>query len=139
MDVHGVSLFTASSLEVQARVYPFLPSYNVFKFQNVGVSGVRSVRYRNDLPMPGAVRYRKKATLVQYRIVMSDAGMPIQSGIDLETCAQLCSVKVFWGRCLSVAEVPTLALVLLLLGSYCCWSPCSCLLTFLAFLLLQAS
>jgi hypothetical protein len=53
-----------------------------------------------------------------------------RGGIDLNTCAQLCSVKGLWGRCLSVPDVPTLARDLLLLGSYCCWSPCCCLLTF---------
>jgi hypothetical protein len=127
-----ISLFTASSIDVQVRMYPSLPSFNVFKCQNVGLSGMRSVRYRNDL------KYRcREQSGTGTKGPQSNTGlrcrMPgcrFRGGIDLDTCAQLCSVKGLWGRCLSVADVPTLARVLLLLGSYCCWSPCCCLLTF---------
>jgi hypothetical protein len=55
----------------------------VYKCRNAGLSGIRSVRYRNEkLTMPGMVRYRTKPRqssifLVRYRTEIIDAGMPM--------------------------------------------------------------
>jgi hypothetical protein len=57
---------------------------HVYKCQNAGLSGIRSVQVQEckKLTMPGSIRYRIKPTksgffLVWYRHEIMDAGMPM--------------------------------------------------------------
>jgi hypothetical protein len=85
MDVQGVSLSTASSMDVQC--------VTIFKCRNVGLSGIQSVRYRNKQKC----RYRNQSGTgirgpcpvpecsgTELRCRNADAG-----GIDLDADAQL--------------------------------------------------
>ncbi len=94
----------------RALSIPFTTTNNSrFKYRNIGLSGIQSVRYRNEqrIPMPEPVRFWNKGTqsgagMLRYRSEIQDAGMPMPSygreATHLNSLIYIAEAAPAWGR-----------------------------------------